>query len=239
MHRLKTIIRFAVYVTISVLIAAESSVGQDITVQIKKGNLAQLPLEKVLIEKEGIVQLFSSFSFAYNIPVGLEVARGGDTPSLYVIDFKKGTLSELMTQFVSEHEEYVWEISDGVVHVFPKEHYRDPIVRELLETRIRRFHVAQKTTTVLFGENLLSTPEINRIIKRYGIKYDTGYLGGFYIQQLGQRYSLQTSDMQLRSILDKVVKESPVARNWFIMNDNSAQRLYLRVHAMLEYPRKP
>lgn len=213
--------------------------GQDISVQVKKGNLAQLPLENVSLEKEGIAQLFTSLSFAYNIPVGLEVARGGDARSFYRIHFKKGTLSELFTQFVTEHEEYLWRIDNGVVHVFPKKDYRDPIVRQLLETKIRRFHVPEKTTTVTFGENLLSTPEINQIIKLYGMTYDTGYLGGFYIQQLGQRYSFHASNMQFRSILDKVVKESPVARSWIISNDGSFQRLSLRVNAGLEYPRKP
>ena len=239
MHTLKTILRCAVYVTLTVLIATESSAGQDITIQVKKGNLAQLPLQNVLLEKESIAQLFTSLSFAYNIPVGLEIARGGDTGSFYRIDFKKGTLSELLNQIVSKNEEYLWEINDGVVHVFPKDDYRDPIVRQLLETKIRRFHIPEKTTTVTFGEDLLSTPELDRIIKLYGMTYDTGYLGGFYIQQLGQRYSFHASNMQLRAILDKVVKESPVARSWIISNDGSAQRLSLRVNAGLEYPRKP
>jgi hypothetical protein len=239
MNTLKTIFTFAVYVTLSLLIAAESSVAQDITLQVKKGDLAQLPLKNVLLEEESIAQLLSRFSFAYNIPFGFEVARGGDAPSLYRIDFKKGTLSELITQFVTEHEEYLWRIDDGVVHVFPKEDYRDPIIRELLETKIRRFDVPEKTTTMTFGENLLSTPEINRIIQLYGITYDTGYIGGFYIQQLGQRYSFHASNMKLRSILDKVVKESPVAQNWIISNDSSAQKLFLRVNVRLEYSQKP
>lgn len=234
MLTLKTIFSFAVYLAIYLLISAESSVGQDITIQVKKADLAQMPLQHVWIEEQGIAQLLSRFSFAYNIPVGLEVARGGGGPTFYRIDFKKGTLSDLLTQFVTEHKEYSWKIDGGVINVFPKEDYRDPLLRELLETKIHSFSIPEKTSTMMFGKNLLSSPEIKRIIEPYGIAYDTGSMGGFYIQQLGQRYSLQVSNMQLKSILDKVIKESPVAQNWFISNDNSAHTLLLRVNARAE-----
>lgn len=236
MHTLKTISRLASCVTISLLIVALSSVGQDISAQGKGSNLAQMPLANVLLEDESIAQLLGRFSFAYNVPLGLEIARGDSEPSFYRIDFKKGTLSDLFTQFVTEHKEYSWKIEDGVVNVFPKEDYRDPIVREVLKTKILSFSVPQQTTTMTFGKNLLSSPEIKSILELYGLSYDTGYLGGFYIQQLGQRYSFHASNMQLKSILNKVIKESPVAQNWIIINDSSALMLVLRVNARPEYP---
>jgi len=217
---------------------AESTVGQSIAVQAKKGDLAQMPIENVMLEEEGIVQLLSRFSFVYNIPVGLEVARGDDQSSIYRIEFKKGTLSDLFTQFVTEHKEYSWKIEDGVITVFPKEDYRDPILRELLKTKIRSFSVPEKTTTMMFGEKLLSSPEIERILDLYGLTYDTGYIGGFYIQQLGQQYSFHASNAELRSILNKVIKESPVGQNWVISNDTSARKLSLRVNVRLEYSQK-
>src|SRR5689334_23853633 len=101
MHTLKTTLRFATFLTINVLMAAQGSVGQDITGQVNQRELAKMPLENVLIEEAGIAQLLARFSFAYNIPIGLEVARGGEEPTFYHIDFKKGTLSNLLTQFVA------------------------------------------------------------------------------------------------------------------------------------------
>lgn len=238
MRTLKTSFWFAICITVSLLIAAESIAGQSIAVQVKKGDLAQMPIENVMLEEEGIVQLLSRFSFAYNVPVGLEVARGDDQSSIYRIDFKKGTLSDLFMQFVTEHKEYSWKIEDGVITVFPKDDYRDPILRELLETKIRTFSVPEKTTTMMFGKKLLSSPEIERIVKLYGLTYDTGYVGGFYIQQLGQQYSFNASNTEVKSILNKVIKESPVAQNWVISNDSSARRLSLRVNVRLEYSQK-
>lgn len=222
-----------------VLITGKAFVAQEVRIQRKTVDLVQMPLENVLLEEDGIAQLFSRFSFDYNIPVGLEIARGGSEMTLYRIELKKGTLSDLLTQFVTVHKEYAWKIENGVVSVFPKEDYRDPVIRELLETKIGSFSVAEKTTATTFGQNLLCSSEIKRTLERYGISYDTGYLGGFYIQQLGQHYSFEVSNMQLKSILDKVIKESPVARNWSISNKSSPQSLHLRVNARLEYSPKP
>lgn len=123
--------------------------------------------------------------------------------------------------------------------VFSKENYRDPVVRKFLETRISNFSVIEKTTSMTFGQNLLSSPELKRILEPYGITYDTGYLGGFYIQQLGQQYSFDVTNMPAKSVLDKVIRESPVAKNWIISTKSSPPKLFLRVNAQLEYAQKP
>jgi hypothetical protein len=108
-------------------------------------------------------------------------------------------------------------------------------VRELLLTEINSFSVREKTSAWSFGQNLLSTPETKRILELYGTTYDTGRVGGFYIQQLGQKFSFQVSGVQLKAILDKVIKESPVAKNWIISNKASAQKIFLQVNTQPEY----
>jgi len=145
-----------------------------------------------------------------------------------------------MTQFVAEHTQYAWKVGHGVLSVFPKEDHRDPIVRELLTTNISSFSVKEKTTTWEFAEALASTPEIKRILELRGVTCDVGYLGGFYIQQLGQHFTLDVSNMQLKLILNQVIKESPVGKNWVIANKTPAHKIFLRVNAALEYrPKEP
>lgn len=168
----------------------------------------------------------------------MEIARNGDELGFYRIDFKKGTLSDLLTQFFAEHKQYAWNIENGVLSILPKEDYRDPVLRELLITEISSFSVKQKTSASNFGEAVFSTPEISRILEQHGLTYDAGYLGGFYIQQLGQKFSFDVSNTQLKSLLDKVIRESPVARNWIISKKTSAHQLSLRVNARLEYSPK-
>jgi len=119
--------------------------------------------------------LLSHFSFAYGIPIGLEVARNGDELTSYRIDLKKGTLSDLLNQVVAEHKQYTWTIENGVLSVFPTYDYRDP----LLEKNISSFSVKEKTSTWEFGRALVATPEIKRILELRGVTCDVGYLGGF------------------------------------------------------------
>jgi hypothetical protein len=221
------------------LSSANSSIAQGIAVASRQADLAQMPLENVRIEVQSIEEFFSRFSFSYDIPVGLEIARNDNKFDVYRIDFKKGTLPDLLTQFVTEHNQYAWKIEAGVVSVFPKDDYRDSLLRELLSTEISSFSVKEKTSCWAFGESLVSTPEIRRALQLHRITYDVGYLGGFYIQQLGQRFAFDVSKMRLKAILDKVIKESPVARIWFLRNDSSAQTLSLRVKARLEYSPPP
>jgi hypothetical protein len=104
-----------------------------------------------------------------------------------------------------------------------------------LTTNISSFSIKEKTSTLGFGEALIATPEIKRILELRGVTGDAGYLGGFYIQQLGQEFTLDVSNVTLKSLLDQVIKESPVAKHWVIANKNSARKIFLRVQADLEY----
>ena len=235
MNKLKPRLKVTLCVLASLLIAGHNVRAQDKAAAKTKLDLAQMRLENVQIEREGIAELFSALSFTYDIPVGLEIARSGDRLSLYRIDFQKGTLSDLLAQFVAQHDEYTWKIENGVLSVFPKEDHRDRVVRELLLTKISSFSVHEKTSAWGFGQNLLSTPETKRILELYGMTYDTGRLGGFYIQQLGQNFSFQVSGVQLKAILDKVIKESPVAKSWIISNKASDRKIFLQVNAQPEY----
>jgi hypothetical protein len=105
-----------------------------------------------------------------------------------------------------------------------------------LTTNISSFSIKEMTSTWGFGEAIAATPEIKRIIKRRGVTCDMGYLGGFYIQQLGQHFTLKVSNATLKSLLDQVIKKSPVARSWIIANRTSAKEIFFRVHADVEYP---
>lgn len=230
------LLRFAFCLFALVLVAGISCPARDNTVASK--DLAQKQFEDVRIEEENIGALFSHFSSAYNLRIGLEIARNGDELTSYRFILKKGTLADLLNQFVAEHKQYTWTIENGILSVFPTYEYRDPLLAELLTTNISSFSIKEKTTTWGFGEDLVATPEIKRILELRGVSCDVGYLGGFYIQQLGQEFTLEVSNVTLKSLLDQVLIESPVAKHWVIANKNSTKRILLRVHAGLEYSPK-
>lgn len=232
-------LKIVVCVLACVLGAPSNSATQTTAGVGSRTDLAQMSLEDVRLEAQGVAGLFSQLSFVYDIPVGLEVAQDEDVKTGYQLNLKKGTLSDLLTQFVAEHDRYAWRIEGGVVSVFPKEGHRDLLLRKLLETEIDNFSVQEKTDCQRFAKSLLDTSEIKKTLNGYGLTFDTGRFGGFYIQQLGQRFSLSFSGVPLKAILDGVIKESPAAKFWVIGRDRAMQRLSLRVEAKLEDPPKP
>lgn len=54
------------------------------------------------------------------------------------------------------------------------------------------------------------------------------------MQQLGREYSFDVSHTSLKSILDKLVRESPTTRYWLLSHDLVERRLFLRVNAIAE-----
>jgi hypothetical protein len=230
----------------------------------KGADLAQMPLENIQIEADSVEELVAHIAFACDVPIGLEVAqdedagaRTGRTDGLlrapvglgiaqdedvgeaaYQLNLKKGKLSDLLTQFVTEHDRYTWQIDDGVVSIFPKDGHRDPLLRELLAIRVSNLSVKEKTDCQTFAQSLLNAPEVKKTLEGYALTYDTGRFGGFYIQQLGQSFSLNISNVPLKEVLDSVVKKSPVAKSWFIKRDAAMQKLSLNVKARPEDPPK-
>lgn len=199
----------------------------------RRVGLAQLRLANIHIKTQGIGQFFSRLSLANDIPIGLEIAAHEDASAIYRIDFQRGTLAQLLTQFVAEHQEYAWEMRNGVVNVFPKDQYRDAVLTQLLATEVGKFSVKKRTNCWALSDALAATPEIKSILDANRMRHSPGYVGGFYIPQLGKNFALTVSHMNLKSILDKVVKESPVAKIW-IVKRNSPEEMLLTVNARAE-----
>jgi hypothetical protein len=179
-------------------------------------NLGAEQLQDVRIDTQGISPFFAELSLTYNIPIGLETAANEYEHTRYSIDFKKGTLAELLTQFVNQHSLYTWKIEDGVANVFPKDGYRDALSRDLLATNIERFSVKENTSCWNLAEALATQPETKRILEANKTTYSGRAPSGFYIPNVGKRFTLEVSEVTLKSILNKVVSKSSTAKFWVI-----------------------
>src|SRR5215211_5874707 len=69
----------------------------------KDENLAAAQIEDVRIKAQGLAQVLGRLSLSYDIPIGFEVAVNVDELAIYDLYFKRGTLRELLTQFVARH----------------------------------------------------------------------------------------------------------------------------------------
>jgi hypothetical protein len=198
-------------------------------------DLAAMRLENVRIEGQTVGEFFSALSLSHDIPIGVETDLGdGDEDTPYEVDFRAGTLADLLDQFVARHDRYAWGIKGGVVNIFPKDNYRDVILGELLRAEIHSFSVKEGTSCPSLEESLVNTPEIKRILAHYGITHRRSDPSGFYIPQLGRDFKLDISNQTLRTILNKVIRESPIARSWVVKRDVSDQALLVSLSARHE-----
>jgi hypothetical protein len=212
--------------------ADSSAVTQRATVWAKADAAMQLPPTQ--IEGQGIEAFFSDLSLTYDIPIALEIASNNEELATYMADFKGGTLSEFLTQFAAQHEEYTWEIKDGVVSVFPKEEYRDPSFKELLRTQLKTFSIAEKTSCWALEDALVRTPEIKKALEAHSLQVSGRNFSGGYFPQLGRNFKLAVSNTTVESLLNTVIKQSPVARMWFIKRYSYDRTFAIRFDARHE-----
>lgn len=196
-------------------------------------------IENVHLKAKSLESLLARLAFSYEIPIGFEGTNQGESKPSYRLDFKQGTVTELLTLFATQHEEYTWEIQEGVVTIFPRDKYRDVLIRQILSTEIENFSIKEKTTCWAFANDLFSTPEVRDLLEANGSNFDMGYIGGFYLQQLGQKFSINFSRKPASSILNQVIRDSPVARVWIMRRDLSTNTVSLRISAEIENIKKP
>ena len=182
-------------------------------------NLKSLRFENVEIKSQTIGTLLSELSLTYNIPIGAEIAPSDNRLGNYELNLKRGTLSELLTQFVRQHDRYTWTIKDGVVNIAPAENSRDFLLRNLLETRIRDFSVPRNTGCSALADSLMATAELKKLLEESNTIYRGLDYSGFYIPQLGRKFSLAASERTLQATLNAIVSTSPTAKFWVLIRN--------------------
>jgi hypothetical protein len=182
-----------------------------------------------------LVSVLSSLAVGYDVPIGMETAMNGVRDGSRIrINFKKGTLQELLTQVFSDQKQYSWEIKDGVVRVFPKQDYQDPIVQRFLAVELANVSIKEKTCTWCLEQILVKTPEIRQLFNDYGLTSASFAFSGFYIPQLGRNFTLDASNITVQSLLNRIVKDSPTAKFWVLSRDSSEHSIALSLSARHE-----
>lgn len=184
------------------------------------------------VELEGqLWDLVGRLSLYYDIPIGLEISSDEQKSNRYRVELNEGTIADLMGQIIRQNERYDWIIENGVVNIFPRDKYRNAFLAELLTVRIGNFTVDKNSDCWALQNDLVNTPEIKAVIDAHGMQTGINFTG-FYIPQLGQKFSLKASDITLKALLNRVVGESPLARIWVISTDTSSRTLSLGVSSL-------
>lgn len=212
----------------AICLSAQTPVGVQ-----NSQDLASEQVENFRIDTDSIGVVFSDLSLIYDVPIGLEIAAHDNESERYSVDFKKGTVTQLLTQFVTQHPQYTWKIEEGVVNIFPKDGYRDRMFEDILATRMEKFSVNKNTSCWNFIESLFTKPELKTILEANKTTHRGRAPSGFYSPQLGRGFTLDVSDLTLRSLLNKVVSKSSIAKFWVITR-NRDSTLSVRLSARHE-----
>ncbi|HKU78086.1 MAG TPA: hypothetical protein VJR02_29490 [Pyrinomonadaceae bacterium] len=224
-------LKYVLIVSIVLLVTIANSnwtVAQRPDSSRKNSDLATRLIKDVAFEGQ-LWDVLTRVSFDYDVPVGLEVLSDEQISKVYRVELREGTIPDLMAQIISQNERYDWIIENGVVNVFPRDKYRDALLAQLLKTRIRNFAVDKNSDCWKLQNDLLKAPEIKAVISAHGMQGSGADFSGFYIPQLGRQFSLQVSDTTLKTLLNHIIRESPLARTWIISADNPSRTLSLRV----------
>jgi len=195
----------------------------------KNGDLASRLIKNVALEGQ-LSNLLTRLSLDYDIPLGLEISSDEQLSNHYRVELSEGTVADLISKIISQNERYDWLIENGVVNIFPRDKYRDAFLAELLTVRIGSFAVNKNSDCWKLQNDLVNTPEIKAVLDAHRMQTGINFSGA-YIPQLGRQFSLKVSDTTLKALLNRIVRESPLARTWVIKTDNSSRTLSLGVTA--------
>lgn len=211
------ILEFTLLVMSVTLIGNQSVFAQKGDFSGKGSSLATRQFKTLALEGQ-IAQLFSILAHDYDIPIGLELDSELNDLTIYRLKLDKGTLPELLDQFVSQNGKYDWFLENGVVNIFPRAKYRDSFLATILSVRLKKFAVTKGSSSWDLESLLLTSPELRAVLdaNRVEAVSSMANFSGGYIPQLGRNFSLNASDRTTKEILNQVVRESPLARFWII-----------------------
>lgn len=200
--------------------------GQVAAAAKERGDLTGLPLHAVSIKRSNVPLALSDIADTYDVPIGVEISPDDDLQKErhIVVRLDSGTLKDVLNSVVSQNPLYDWDIEDGVVNVFPKGN-REPLLKALLETRMGAFSIPPGTTRFTFRETLTESPELKGVLSGFGVKSNNEIFLSRDVAALGPNFSLNLSDVTVKTVLNRVIRDSN-ARYW-IVNRDGPERQYL------------
>lgn len=196
----------------------------------REKSISDLGVTDLQIEGKNINQLLAKIAYKYGVPISLEVATDEDLlkSKVLTVQLKKGTLADVFNDVVKQKPSYTWQTSDSVIRVFPNDDFRDPLLQTVLETRINHIVVRKSTAKLNFREALTRSPELQNLFASYNVRASNEAFSRFDIEPFGGDFSIDLAGVPVRSVLDKLIKNSKT-KYWFI-NREGENREYLLIN---------
>lgn len=157
-----------------------------------------------------------------------------ETKHPITVRISNGKLSDVLDQIVEQMKNYKWEINDGVVNIFPLRG-RDERFKDLLETNIASYSLADGKTVDDISRSILKLPEFGRWSSKNKLEFLPLRSGVVYIlnQQYGRRLdnSMSFSNLRFRKLLNEVtkIKKGGWILKWNGFSANGEERIDLDI----------
>lgn len=149
-----------------------------------------------------------TLSATYDVPIGVEYSVTHSDQRTINLDFKDGTIKEVLDSIVKQEPLYRWELVDGVVNVVPTRD-RDPFIEAFLNTPVDRFDPGKWTSIFQVREAIGHIPEVRRMLEA---NRKTFYTGGVYVKRPSiyakKDVDLSISRTTVRGLLNRIIGES-------------------------------
>jgi len=170
--------------------------------------------------------ILSKISADYDVPLGFEAATQGEEPILSVM-IQGRLLQDVLDDIVKKDPRYEWQIVDGVINVRPKSQ-RDGLLANVLETRVDVFEIKRDSRLFQVKREILELPHVRALLEQEKVAYGPDVKLGGEFAKFGQDFSLNVSNVTVREILNRIIRNSDVKywvvnrygknKEYFVMN---------------------
>lgn len=174
----------------------------------------------------------SNLAVHSRIPIGYEANIGfsqsdprADSNQYKLTVHFKGKLKDLLDLIIKQYPDFKWEVRDEVINFIPV-NKRDDFIEKFLNTRIDNFTAKPESNFIEIRRSIFALPEIKSLLDAEQVypRYVDLYSRGL-TQPRGKE--LKVSDMTVRSVLNKSIKEN-WNNFWFVeQNGDSRKSIYL------------
>ncbi len=166
----------------------------------------------------------SELQFSTNPGVGrgsLRSINGGPTLDIEVrrefrvgiypitVELENAKICDVIDRIVEQIKNYDWEMSDGVVNIFPKKG-RDRRFAELLQTKVRQFEIDKGKTIKDITHRLHGTIVMRDWLNRNNLAFNPVRPGSSFLieAQYGRKIeeTISFSDITFKSLLNRIVR---------------------------------
>lgn len=178
-------------------------------------------LENYQLSAPTFVEALATLASRFDIPMGIEWIKEPSSMRPISLEWKRGSIREMIATVVNNQGHYALDTNNGVVHVFPNRSLRDP--HDFLNVRIESFQVQNEFIAWAAYElrkavaQMIQGPERKSVRDKGSPSPSPGTgRGGSITAGLGdKRVTLSLAKKQVRDILDAFAQASDL-KVWIV-----------------------